>query len=256
MCRIFFLLNSSNKREKICAFLKQSTHKMKFTPGIQNTFEHHQHPDGFGLAWFDKNKWIIYKQPVIFHKDAHLDQTLANITSNLIVGHIRNKTDSGVSVENTHPFLYKNQLFLHNGWIKDFTEHRSQILSHIHKKYHRHIQGETDSEHLFYLFLTIKDRMKTAELRSVVVAFFEQLREFRIDFLANIIFADEMYIIITRYSVFSPDTPAKNCIPLSLYYDTSDGIVISSEPVTKKYQVIPEQSILILHHPTCRVLSS
>jgi len=74
------------------------------------------------------------------------------------------------------------------------------------------------------------------------------LKELKVNLLANIIFADEKYIVVSRYSIFDDTFKEREKTPLSLYYDNSDGVVISSEPITTNYKLIPENSILIIQH--------
>ena len=255
MCRLFFIMNTKNKREKIMDFLSQSTHESKNTPGVNNMYEHTYHPDGFGFTWLLRREWNIYKKPVLYLEDKNLEKLITSmVKSRIIIGHIRNKTYGPASQNNTHPFKYKNQVFFHNGWIKDFGKKKKLFLEKISKKYHSFIKGETDSEHLFYLFLTVKDSVprepiNNDEFMNIVVSnFFQLLKELKVNLLANIIFADEKYIVVSRYSIFDNTFKEREKTPLSLYYDNSDGVVISSEPITSNYKLIPENSILILQH--------
>lgn len=248
MCRIFFIMNTKNKKEKIMDFLSQSTHKVKNTPGVDNSYENSRHLDGFGFSWVSDKKWKTYKSPVLHLKDDHFEKQLPNIVkSHIIIGHIRNKIYGDASKENTHPFFLKNQVFFHNGFVKDFMKHKSAIMGKINKKYHSHIKGETDSECLFYLFLTIKDSVSGEQpMVEQSKLFFQTLKDMKLTCLVNIVFADEKYVVISRYSILQK--PTNKDSNLSLYYDNTDGIVISSEPITDNYKLFPENSILIMEH--------
>lgn len=257
MCRIFFIMNTKNKKEKIMNFLSQSTHKVKNTPGVDNSYENSRHLDGFGFSWISGKQWKTYKSPVLHVNDAHFEKQVPSIVkSHIIIGHIRNKIYGNASKENTHPFFFKNQVFFHNGFVKDFMKHKSAIMGKINKKYHSHIKGETDSECLFYLFLTIKDMvyspsmvdqsMVEQSMVDVSKLFFQTLKDMKLTCLVNIVFADEKYVVISRYSILQK--PTNKDSNLSLYYDNTDGIVISSEPITDNYKLFPENSILIMEY--------
>lgn len=261
MCRLLLLINIQNPTHSIQSFLSQSERKTKNTPGVNNTYDYIQHKDGFGFAWMTPtNKWKIYKSPLIYKDDPQLEKKLETtvIQSDIIIGHIRHKTIGNVNIQNTHPFYYQNQVFFHNGKIWNFEKHVRPIRQHIAQKYLSHIKGDTDSEHLFYLFLSYKDdfystkkESKETELRELMQSFFDFLENLNIQLLANIIYANQQFVIITRYTI---GTKYKSA--LSLYYDNhinsntpnkkNNGIIFSSEPITDHYRLVPEQSIIIL----------
>jgi predicted glutamine amidotransferase len=74
---------------------------------------------------------------------------------------------------------------------------------------------------------------------SLLLSFFKNLKETD---TANIIYGDNKYIWVSRYY------KGKDTEPLSLYYDNSNGIVISSEPVTQNYKVFPKNTVIIYNH--------
>ena len=156
MCRLFFSFHHKNTQSLLREFLAQSTHRKKNTPGIQNHRDDITHHDGFGIAWKSKNTddWTIYKQPVVYTKDKSLQDVIEHIPNNIVIAHIRKRTQGKVSLENTHPFSYKGHIFAQNGSIKDFEKHRNLLISYICTKFIHEIRGETDTECLFFLFLS------------------------------------------------------------------------------------------------------
>ena len=253
MCRLLLLLNIQNPTHYIQSFLSQSDHKTKNTPGVNNTYEYIRHKDGFGFAWMtpvNKNKWKIYKNPMLYKDDVNLENKIQTIQSDIIIGHIRHKTSGNVTIQNTHPFYYQNQVFFHNGKIFNFEKHVTTIRHFISQKYLTHITGETDSEHLFYLFLSYKDdfyyknpESKENELHKLMQSFFDFLENLKIQLLANIIYANQQFVIITRYTIGT-----KYQTSLALYYDNktnNNGTIFSSEPVSDNYRLVPEKSIIV-----------
>ena len=248
MCRLLLLLHTKQPINKLNLFLSQSDHNTKNTPGLNNKYDSTHNKDGFGFAWVEhnyrlQNTWKIYKNTVLYKDDLNLENKLYNIHSDIIIGHIRHKTIGSVDIKNTHPFTYKNQVFFHNGAIYQFDTYKITIKSYISSKYLTHIKGETDSEYLFYLFLTVKDneiKNNNKDLKKIMQCFFDLVENLNLNVLANIIYADDKEVVITRYTINS----RKNS--LSLYYDNSDGIIISSEPVTSEYKLVREQSIIVL----------
>ena len=243
MCRLLLLLNTKNNLKKIILFLSQSIHLHKYTPLLKNSRDATNHKDGFGLSWYNNKIINFYKSPLIFNKDTKLDNVLNSISSNIILGHIRQKTESNTSYNNTHPFYFDNQIFIHNGRIKDFNKNKNIVLKYININYIKYIKGHTDSEFLFYLFLSFNDIHGC--LKKAMKEMFNLFRFLNIELGANIIFGNMDYIIITRYLIYNQNEYVNKQKPASLYIDYSDGIIISSEPITDNWHLIKENSILL-----------
>jgi predicted glutamine amidotransferase len=133
---------------------------------------------------------------------------------------------------------------MHNGKIKDFYKYREMILTYVNPKYLLFIKGHTDSEILFYLFLSFYDNLLNHKL--AINEMFNLLKNLDIELAANIIYANENIILITRYLVYNENNYEEKQIPTSLYIDYSDGIIISSEPLTNNWELIKENTIFII----------
>jgi predicted glutamine amidotransferase len=179
------------------------------------------------------------------------------LAPDIVIGHIRLATDSKSTYENTHPFLYQNQLFLQNGYIANFAEHKNELVKCVDASLLKHVKGDTDTELLFFMFLTIKKRReknhKTVTSLQETKILVESIRElFRIfedkniEISANLIYAEERYIVITRYITYDKSKYKKEQIPPSLYYDTKDGLLITSEPITPHFTIVPVNTIMII----------
>jgi predicted glutamine amidotransferase len=53
---------------------------------------------------------------------------------------------------------------------------------------------------------------------------------------------DQQYIWVSRYY------KGTSTDPLSLYYDNSNGMIVSSEPVTETFNVFPENNVFVFNH--------
>jgi len=294
MCRLLFLLDTTHKKNKILSFLAQSNNdknnNIKTLPTVSPEFNVsvtsatslrlQNHLDGFGLSWLDKNKkWNLYKKPFVYTEDKFIEKKIDSFDSNIIIGHIRNKTLSSPQLRNTHPFIYKNQIFCHNGCIENFLKNKSIIFEKINIKYKKCIKGETDSEYLFYFLLSCKDNIcrrggvadnsetlnsgDTVErvctkrtnnnndeeitenelLLDSFTFFFETLQKMNIFITANIIFSTNNSCVISRFII----NPKSNDESLLLYYDNTDGLIITTEPITPNYHLIAENSIIIIN---------
>src|SRR5207247_1233186 len=87
--------------------------------------------------------------PVDFYEAAR------DIRTDALIGHARSGTWGPPKNENTHPFRFRSWLFAHHGTIVEFDRVRGEMLKLIPDFLRRNIRGQTDSEHLFHLFLSL-----------------------------------------------------------------------------------------------------
>lgn len=242
MCRfVVFLNNLELKKNHVDKFLSQAYQK-KNTPGLDNDRDFNYHKDGYGFLFFQDNKWSVYKSSLMYKDDINKKFIQKRIIeSELLVGHIRATKyhfADDICYNNTHPFWYKNNFWVHNGSATplDYKLFKSQI----NKKYLPHIKGKTDSELMFYIFLTILD--KNVNLIKSWKIFLNLLESFyqnyQIIISANLVYCNSETIIVSRFINNNEDPP-------SLYFD-SNKLIISSEPITDNYQIIDRNTSLFV----------
>jgi predicted glutamine amidotransferase len=78
----------------------------------------------------------------------------ANISSPLFFTHIRGAIGSAVQQTNCHPFRHDHWLFMHNGYINEFAAIKRDLILAVDPSLYPQIQGQADTEVLFYLALT------------------------------------------------------------------------------------------------------
>lgn len=122
-----------------------------------------EHKDGWGIASYDTGA-----QPLVAHGlgPAHCDPDFERVSSSVsartVVAHIRLASVGAVDKRNTHPFIHGSWCFVHNGTVKNFAQHKAEVEALIRPDLRAFIQGTTDTERCFYLFLT-----RLAELQSL-----------------------------------------------------------------------------------------
>ena len=102
-----------------------------------------------------------------------------------MVAHIRRATQGVLSPLNSHPFQYGRWIFAHNGNVKKFADHRSELIGRLHPHFRRFVLGDTDSEVFFYLLLTHMERRRAVhtldfgieELASAARAALDEITE-------------------------------------------------------------------------------
>ncbi len=116
-----------------------------------------QHRDGWGLAYYVDR----YPHLVRSEKQALEDSLFAELSTvvetRCLLAHIRAATAGKVSVLNCHPFQHGAWTFAHNGKITGFTDAaglREKFCQAVDERYRKSILGDTDSELIFYIFLS------------------------------------------------------------------------------------------------------
>ena len=97
-----------------------------------------EHKDGWGIASYEAGE-------------------------NPLVAHLRLASVGKVEKRNAHPFLHGRWCFVHNGTVRNFARHQAEVESLIRPDLLAHIQGATDSERCFYLFLTRLAKLQSLE---------------------------------------------------------------------------------------------
>jgi glutamine amidotransferase len=113
--------------------------------------------DGFGIAWYVPE---MDEAPGLFRSitpawnNRNLLSLSRVVSSPCILAHVRAATQgSGVDETNCHPFVRGRYAFMHNGDVGGFATVRRAFAGRLSDASFAALQGTTDSEHLFALFL-------------------------------------------------------------------------------------------------------
>ncbi|MBI4950979.1 MAG: class II glutamine amidotransferase [Myxococcales bacterium] len=113
-----------------------------------------RHPDGWGVAYYVDGAPHVTRSPGAAHNDQLFHRLSGVVSSDTVLAHVRRATVGPKTVLNCHPFQYGKWVFAHNGDVTRFAEHREALVREIAPRLRRFILGETDSEVVFFLFLT------------------------------------------------------------------------------------------------------
>lgn len=215
--------------------------------------------DGFGVSWYD---FDIDDEPCRFRSihpawsDENLRFLSRKIRSNMIFTHIRAATPgSNVEELNCHPFVHGKLTWMHNGMVQGFRKIRRSLLRELNEEAYDSVQGATDSEHLFGLFLNnLKDPSGPVSTNEMVEAMFGMFGDFnrllfendvREHSYLNLAVSNGKSIVATRYTTNPRVQPATlyymfgreyRCVEDRCFMVPDDGqaeaVVISSEPFT------------------------
>ena len=214
--------------------------------------------DGFGLGWYTPgiDTPCVFASLTPAWSNVNLRQLSEHVSSTCFFAHVR-AASPGMSVceANCHPFRYGHFLWMHNGAIRDFRRIKRRLRASLPDQFYHMVEGTTDSEHAFALFLTLLgnvNRVRGADdLGRTMVRTIEQLERWTAEAgvaeasYYNFAVTDGRSIAAVRY-VSDPTLE-----PQSLYYSSrgkyecdngicrfsectahQQGIIIASERLT------------------------
>lgn len=116
--------------------------------------------DGFGFGWYPENN-EPGSEPAFFHSiepawnDLNLRELTRSVRSPLFFSHVRAAGGPPIQQSNCHPFRHENWMFMHNGFLSEFSKVKRDLTYAVDPSLYPNIQGTTDSEVLFNLALTL-----------------------------------------------------------------------------------------------------
>jgi predicted glutamine amidotransferase len=160
--------------------------------------------DGFGVGWYG-----AAPTPGLFHStepawnNQNLRELASHVSSALFFAHIRAATGSAVQQANCHPFRHGRWLWMHNGFIDGFATIKRDLVLTVDESLYGEIQGQTDTEVLFYLALTFGLEDDPPDAVSRAIGFVEacgRRRGFMYPFQGTIAATDGESLWAFRYS--------------------------------------------------------
>lgn len=215
--------------------------------------------DGFGVGWYAPK---ISNEPCVFTAvtPAWSNRNLLNLAERVetpcFFAHIRAASPGmRVSESNCHPFQNGRFLWMHNGSVEGFNAIKRRLRRSLPDDLYHSIQGTTDSEHAFAVFLNLlgekREKTTAAELSGGLVQTIWQLEDWAREAgitqpsIYNFAVTDGQNIATVRY-VSDPQIE-----PISLYFSKpgkyqccderpeimdccaeESGIIIASERLT------------------------
>jgi len=111
--------------------------------------------DGFGLGWYGSGEGpAVYRSVSPAWSDPNLRELASHTESPLFLAHVRAAIGSPVQETNCHPFRRGQWLFVHNGFIADFSLLRRDLMLALDPSLFPDVHGSTDTEVVFNLALT------------------------------------------------------------------------------------------------------
>ena len=252
MCRFVAYLGKPILADEILlkpinSLFKQSYHALETEMTVNG--------DGFGVGWYNPS---VRKEPALFRSirpawnDENLKYNASMIKTRCFLAHIRAATQGSVSIENCHPFQFKEYLMMQNGGIQDFSKIKRSLINRLDEESFQWIQGQTDTQYIFALFMTIvkeKAANQSIELEDLATCFSETFAEIEelknvhhleSPSLYNMVLTNGKAMIATKYST-QPEIENR-----SLYIASDAECFIGDDGFLKFRESVPEDfSVLI-----------
>lgn len=113
-----------------------------------------QHADGWGIAYYHGEKPILEKNPLAAFSGLHFSDSAERVYAHSVVAHVRMATVGNPSIQNCHPFQWREWVFAHNGTVTGIETLRPQLLKEMGSELASAILGTTDSELLFHWLIS------------------------------------------------------------------------------------------------------
>lgn len=112
--------------------------------------------DGFGVAWYPEgeDEPARYRSMLPLWNDENFPGFAKRLRAGALVANARSATPGlGMGLANTPPYVHGPWTFSHNGYIRGFAEIVRPLRASLSDEAYALIRGNTDSEHLFALFV-------------------------------------------------------------------------------------------------------
>lgn len=184
--------------------------------------------DGFGLGWYDElPEPGVYREVRPAWADENLKSLSRHLKSRLFFAHVRAATGTPVTRSNCHPFSHGRWLFMHNGYLANWTGVRRDVENLIPNALYGCRSGSTDSEALFLALLGQGlESGPAAHPIEAVRRLLVQVSALAVaePFLFTAALTDGVDLYAFRYGL--------NARANSLYYRAAkDGVLVASEPL-------------------------
>lgn len=128
----------------------------RFLIGGDNSFavQSLEHPDGWGIAYHQGGEPSLVKSVLPAITDELFEEVAFAVTTRSVLAHVRRATAGVIAHRNCHPFRMGPWVFAHNGAITDYDRVKDELVGLLSPAHRSSLEGETDAEVFFRLFLT------------------------------------------------------------------------------------------------------
>ena len=250
--------------------------------------------DGFEVGYYPRHREdpeldggpCVYCAITPAWNNQNLARLAEKTKSDLVFAHVRASTAGVLSETNCHPFVYHTLMFMHNGHVSGFNKIKKRLADFIREEYFLMVQGGTDSEWVFALFLDCletlgcdpaspKGNYSHKMLRQALLDTIEKIKDWTKEVngpdgepsLLNIAITDGNSVVVSRYVTSRTEEAASlHFSSGTRFFEYSPGqyrmerrdrgqniIMVASEPLTferSDWITIPTNTVLSINGQT------
>ncbi len=113
-----------------------------------------EHPLGWGIGLFQTGEILLRRRPTDERSVVDLTEAVRATRTTTLIGHVRTPTSGELRTENVQPFRHGGWLFASSSSVPGFDGLGARLLDALPPFLRNNVRGETDSEALFYVFLS------------------------------------------------------------------------------------------------------
>jgi len=239
---------------RLLGFVSDS--KSNFTELLGNDFQEFVelskvHSDGWGISNIGSDEKVaqMTREPVMAATSGKFKDKIANLSTDGALLHIRWATPGlPIKVENSHPFIYKDITFTHNGAIRPATA----LNNEIDPKYLALCQGDTDSERYFYYILTEIDKSDFITGIKNAVNYVRKNQEY--SSINGMVMNEDYYVVIAEYDLMEiPAIFTEDYYELRFKKSQESVIVGSSGWNQAGWEILPNHHLLVVNRKTLNI---
>lgn len=229
--------------------------------------------DGFGVGWYAQEVdpvpcVMTSTQPAWANRN--LKRLAPKIRSSCVFAHVRAASAASPVTElNCHPFQFDEFLWMHNGVIPYFSTMKRKLRNSLDDDIYQSIEGTTDSEHAFAVFLQQLKRHRSnydvntlAKVMSKTISKLDHWSSTQESPVSHCNFAvtDGHSIVASRYVSDQSEEPQTLYVASGDQFKISDGryrmtkagdhpqaVIIASEPLTdvaEDWELVPRNHLV------------
>ncbi|KAI1424400.1 nucleophile aminohydrolase [Xylaria sp. FL1777] len=165
MCR--FLVYRGSDEILLSKLILDPTHsilKQSFDSRLRlDTRRGQNNADGFGIGFYTDPKLgaapCLFTSTIPAWNCTNLHRIASKTASRLVFAHVRATTEGSLTEDNCHPFYHNSLMWMHNGGLGGWKYIKRRLGERLYDKWYLNVQGGTDSEWAFALFLDRLERL-------------------------------------------------------------------------------------------------
>ncbi|KAI0405214.1 nucleophile aminohydrolase [Xylaria palmicola] len=165
MCR--FLVYRGSDEILLSKLILDPTHsilKQSFDSRLRlDTRRGQNNADGFGIGFYTDPKLgtapCLFTSTIPAWNCTNLHRIASKTASRLVFAHVRATTEGSLTEDNCHPFYHNSLMWMHNGGLGGWKYIKRRLGERLYDKWYLNVQGCTDSEWAFALFLDRLERL-------------------------------------------------------------------------------------------------